>query len=1224
MIHLTKAFRKMLAEDRRDYLARAVIKLADSTRLNVDNTHIWSDGFGVEDAVSDDESFTALGATIINAATLILDNTKDAYTEYDFMNADVEMYIAAYVQDGTTTRKEEVKMGTFRVDDPQYNEATITLSMLDYMEQFDRPYKSSTLRYPATLGAIYRDACQMCGVTAGSTSFPHDDFVVETRPQDDALTYREVISWVATIAGCFARCNRDGELEIKWFNTQALEDDSGTDGGVFDAGTPYYNTGDSLDGGSFNPWNDGATADGGTFTESFPLQYIGKLYSQNIAVDETVITGVSATIDNEDSDAEEKTLTYMAGSSGYVVQITKNKFMTSSNCNEIVDWLGQQLIGLKFRKCNVTHADDPSIEAGDVGLLFDSRQREYPILITRQSFDISGPQTIVCGSETPSRNSSTRFTESTKNFVESRKLLKEQKDAYDLAMEKLAEDIENNAHGLYAEEIDDEDNPGAKIYCLHDKPELDDSDVRIHVSTIGIAVTSNGTAEKPDWYAFRVNGDLIARIMNTIGINFDWGVGGELTIKKGDNEVFYADADTGIVRITSKKDNQTVFYLDTQTGTVDIVANSFSLSGGKTIQDIADDSADAKLQEFLTTYSSDINDINSQIDKKAETWYQSTTPSTSWTEEEKTEHVGDLWYCTAENGDYKKNQTYRWNGTSWVKQDAPDEVFDKIDGKAQIFTTTPVPPYNKGDLWFGSSGSDIMTCITARASGSYTASDWEKRNKYTDDSAVDTLNEDLDQEEIFNRLTNNKATKGIILQDGNLYINATYINSGTMSAARIKGGLLTMGGDENANGRIIIRDKDDNIVGRWDKDGIDILKGVITLGGSGNAGKLIVNNESGTEIGRWDKNGISVLDGSIKGSTITLGGYNNENGALYLKGPDGETNLMTLGKSGIHVYAGTIQGPNVIVGGEDNKNGQIVVRNASGQNIGRWNKDGITVTTGSISGNLITAGKIQSKTGGTYFDLDKDELVCNKLKNSGNTLTVASEPLLGQTEDAFSFSRGYESRAIYISPSTAIPFIACKTQLNICKVDGNGNQKGYISLDNGYVDLGFGNNNNLELTSDGKISTGGNVTQVDLPDNTRVYRNGAYTKVEVVSSSSKRYKHDIKHKFTGDRAEENLLNLPVAEFIYNDDSPIQYSDMRGKTIPGIIAEDVAEHYPSAVIRNDDGDVESWDERRIIPGMLALIQEQDKKLKEQEVEIDDLKKRMVKLEETVNKLLGKEE
>jgi hypothetical protein len=43
-------------------------------------------------------------------------------------------------------------------------------------------------------------------------------------------------------------------------------------------------------------------------------------------------------------------------------------------------------------------------------------------------------------------------------------------------------------------------------------------------------------------------------------------------------------------------------------------------------------------------------------------------------------------------------------------------------------------------------------------------------------------------------------------------------------------------------------------------------------------------------------------------------------------------------------------------------------------------------------------------------------------------------------------------------------------------------------------------------------------------------------------------------------------------------------------VPGLIAEEVAEHYPIAADRGNDGVVENWNERFVIPGMLALIQD----------------------------------
>ena len=61
------------------------------------------------------------------------------------------------------------------------------------------------------------------------------------------------------------------------------------------------------------------------------------------------------------------------------------------------------------------------------------------------------------------------------------------------------------------------------------------------------------------------------------------------------------------------------------------------------------------------------------------------------------------------------------------------------DSKAKVFTTTPTTPYRVGDLWVQGTSGDMMRCKTARTSGSYTASDWEKASKYTDDTKANAV-----------------------------------------------------------------------------------------------------------------------------------------------------------------------------------------------------------------------------------------------------------------------------------------------------------------------------------------------------------------------------------------------------------------------------------------------------------------------------------------------------
>lgn len=142
-----------------------------------------------------------------------------------------------------------------------------------------------------------------------------------------------------------------------------------------------------------------------------------------------------------------------------------------------------------------------------------------------------------------------------------------------------------------------------------------------------------------------------------------------------------------------------------------------------------------QLEDFINqTYAQDLEQIQEQIDGKSETWYQSTDPALDWTAEEKPGHTGDLWYRTTDS------TTWRWNGTEWQQQNVPEAVFDKIDGKAQIFVAQPVPPYSVGDLWVQGANGDIYRCATGKAAGGqYAAADWTLASKYTDDSAVEEL-----------------------------------------------------------------------------------------------------------------------------------------------------------------------------------------------------------------------------------------------------------------------------------------------------------------------------------------------------------------------------------------------------------------------------------------------------------------------------------------------------
>lgn len=93
--------------------------------------------------------------------------------------------------------------------------------------------------------------------------------------------------------------------------------------------------------------------------------------------------------------------------------------------------------------------------------------------------------------------------------------------------------------------------------------------------------------------------------------------------------------------------------------------------------------------------------------------------------------------------------------------------------------------------------------------------------------------------------------------------------------------------------------------------------------------------------------------------------------------------------------------------------------------------------------------------------------------------------------------------------------------------------------------------------------------------------------VAYLSSSAKRYKNHLSN-MTLDEAEK-ILDIPVVWFNYKEGYLAEDDQMNGKPVPGMYAEDVAKYYPVGAYNNEEGLVENWNERMIIPAMLKLLQ-----------------------------------
>ena len=514
MINVSREFRQVLAENRKFYTYADII-LADETELRLDNDRIMTGGLRIEDAVSSDDSFD-IGAAIINKCTVKINNIDEAFSPYDFTGAEVTAYVGLKLADN---RIEKIRKGTYAVDEAKYNGSTIALSCLDNMRKFDKPYSLSRLVYPATLGEIVRDACSVCEVYLQTQTFPHHNFVIQSRPADEAATFREVISWAAQIACCFCRCDVYGRLELKWYNVQALET-AALDGGSFKPWTG----GKTIDGGTFKPWTGGTVYDGGTFGDRDNIHHIYSSFSVDIATDDVVITGVRV-LEKTKEDDKDAIVTYQSGTDGYVISVENNDLIQGGAGQEIADWLGEQLIGLRFRPASVTHLSDPTIEGGDVGFLTDRKGRTYRIVVSNTHFTAGDSQNTSCNAKTPARNSATRYSAETKAYVENRKNFQKEQTEREKALADLKKRVDSSS-GLFM--TAGKQPNGSDILYMHDKPLLSDSMFVWKMTAEVWTVSTDGG--KTYNAAITIDGDMIARLLSVVGFSFSWGDGGTLTL----------------------------------------------------------------------------------------------------------------------------------------------------------------------------------------------------------------------------------------------------------------------------------------------------------------------------------------------------------------------------------------------------------------------------------------------------------------------------------------------------------------------------------------------------------------------------------------------------------------------------------------------------------------------------------------------------------------------
>ena len=796
MINVSNAFREKLEAGEP---VRMVVDITfpDGTKKTI-NEEIMNGGNGFTDCA--ESSSFPVGTSVCKTLTLNINNYEEQWKEYDFYSAKIHAYLKI------NSLAEKIDKGIYTVTTPEQYSDIITITALDDMYKANKAYTSG-LKLPQSLINLVRDACETIGIGMNLT-MSHGDIIIRNIP--DNMTFRQLFGYAAMVESANARIDYSGNLQfVKW-----------------------------------------------DFEKTNIPELKGYGNPPTLSSDDIVITGIKVTNgqSNDDTDTD---YSGMYGEEGYVLEL-ENELIDADQLQTVANIIGEQIVGARFRNLEGDLIYNPLVEFGDMVHTYDRLGNKYLTPLTDISGNVGGLTTVKTQADDPIRGSSDYYSEGTKAIVAARQMVKKETSAREEAVKRLEQKIsDTNASGMFCTDVRQED--GSTIRYLHDKPTLKESSNVIKVTSEAIGISNDGGKTYP--YGITLDGETITRLLYAEGINADYINAGTILVKDKDkNVVFEADMDAGSVYISGNVQIGGGKTLDETLKEFSASAKNMTIQLSNEYQGIPVDSngnyssfPECSTQVTVMYGAQDITENCSY------TITESQNISGSWDE---VEHAYTVESLTADSGWVDIRATYLENlsiskrftiakqyageqGTAgrtyFINADA-DILLMGADKKITPNILNLRPYYRDGQedaknfyAWWtieksvdnGSSWEDISTYSTSMKliqiqlnTLSLESHDMIRASAYADKEKTILCDQQtfpvaldvsaLSQKDIVEILSNNGAWKGLYYLNNELYVS--------FNAAL--GGTLTLGGQNNGNGLLILLDDEGSEIGRMSSGGM--------------------------------------------------------------------------------------------------------------------------------------------------------------------------------------------------------------------------------------------------------------------------------------------------------------------------------------------------------------------------------------------------------------------